>query len=67
MHPHDEAHTKTVTVYYFSMYDIRTDEEIRSKRPATRETIFRICGSILEGTAHEVDPRELDERGFLKM
>jgi hypothetical protein len=56
-----------VTVYYFTRYDIRTDEELRSKRPATREAIFRVCGNILEETAEEVDPIELDERGFLKM
>jgi len=57
----------TVTVYYFTMYDIRTDEEVKSKRPATRDAIFRVCGTILEETAEEVDPLELDERGFLKM
>lgn len=58
---------QTVTVYYFTMYDIRADEEVRSKRPAIREAIFRVCGTILEETAQEVDPVEIDANGFLKM
>jgi hypothetical protein len=32
-----------------------------------RETIFRVSGTILEDTAQEVDPVEVDGNGFLKM
>lgn len=52
-------------VYYFTKYDITKDENIRSKRPATREVIERIGGTVLEDTAQEVDLSQLDGDGFL--
>jgi hypothetical protein len=36
-------------------------------RGGRRETIFRVSGTILEDTAQEVDPVEVDGNGFLKM
>lgn len=53
------------TVYYFERYDIQTDQMIRSKRPATRETIARCNCVAIEGTAQEVDVSRLDNDGFL--
>jgi hypothetical protein len=63
----DGAAMQKVTVYYFTMYDIRSDEVVRSKRPATLEAIVRFGGTLLEETAEEVDPIELDGNGFLKV
>ena len=54
-----------VTVYYFTCYDIRTDENIHSKRPATRETITRCNGVVIENTAQEVEGSRLDTDGFI--
>ncbi len=56
-----------IKVYYFTMYDINADEVRQSKRPATLETILRFGGTLLEETAEEVDPIEVDENGLLKM
>ncbi len=55
----------TVTVYYFTMYDIQYDKVVRSQRPATRETIERFRGIVQEDTAEEVDASRLDENGLL--
>lgn len=54
-----------VTVYYFTCYDIRSDEILRSKRPATLEAITRCKGEVLKDTAQEVDASSLDDNGFL--
>jgi hypothetical protein len=53
-----------VTVYFFSMYDIRSDENVRSKRPATLEAIKQIGGRALTETAIEISDSELDDDGF---
>ena len=54
-----------VTVYYFTEYNIVTDEKVRSTRPATLETIAQIDNAIvLEETAQEVDTSQLDGDGF---
>jgi hypothetical protein len=54
-----------VTVYYFTEYNIVTDEKVRSARPATLETIAQIENAIvLEETAQEVDTSQLDGNGF---
>jgi hypothetical protein len=55
----------TVTVYYFTHYDINADEKVRSARPATLEAIAKIEDAIvLEETAQEVDTAQLDGNGF---
>ena len=55
----------TVTVYYFTQYDINADEKVRSTRPATLEAIAKIEDAIvLEETAQEVDTAQLDGNGF---
>ena len=61
-----EAQMDKVPVYYFTCYDIKTDENIRSKRPATIETITRCNGTPLKETAQKVDISSLDSDGFLK-
>ena len=53
-----------ITVYYFTGYDIVTDQIIRSKRMASRERIRRFNCSPLNHTAKEVDTSELDDNGF---
>ncbi len=52
-------------VYYFTMFDINKGENVRSKRPATREVIENIRGVVLEDTAQIVDISQLDGNGFL--
>jgi hypothetical protein len=52
------------TVYYFIGYDIATDQMIRSKRMASRETIRRFNYKPLNHTAKEVNTSELDDNGF---
>ena len=54
-----------VTVYYFTAYDIRSDQILRSQRPATLETIAKCKGEVLKDTAQEVDASSLDDNGFL--
>ena len=56
-----------VKVYYFTMYDIRADEVVVSRRPASLETILRFGGTLIEDSAEEVDREELDENGLLRM
>ena len=54
-----------VTVYYFTEYNIVTDEKVRSARPATLETIAKIDNAIvLDETAQEVDTSQVDGHGF---
>ena len=52
-----------VTVYYFTGYNIRTDQVIRSKRMATLETIKRFGCAPLMDTAKDVDASTLDAEG----
>lgn len=54
-----------VTVYYFTLYYIRTDQNITSQRPATREAIARCNGVVIEETAQEVEASRLDSDGFV--
>jgi hypothetical protein len=61
------AAMQKITVYYFTMYDIRADEVVQSKRPATLESVVRFGGTILEDTGEDVDPVELDAHGLLKI
>jgi hypothetical protein len=53
-----------VTVYYFTKYDMKVGEVVRSPRPATLETIVVCEGTLLEETAQQVDVSELDGNGF---
>lgn len=57
----------TVTVYYFTDYDVSADQVVRSKRPATRTAIERMGAryQIIEESAIEVTASDLDESGFL--
>lgn len=46
----------TVTIYQFEVYDIQSDQTIKSRRWGTAEAIKEIaCGRLLEDTAIEVD------------
>lgn len=62
--PHMEK--TMVQVYYFTKYDITTDQKTRSRRPATLETITRVDGEPLLLTGVEVDESQLDAEGFLE-
>lgn len=56
-----------VTVYYFTECPIRLGDKIRSKTPATEDTIKKREGAeILKETAQEVDISQIDGNGFLK-
>lgn len=52
-----------ITVYYFTGYNITTDQIIRSKRMATLEAIKTFNGTPLMETAKEVDTSDLDGNG----
>ena len=54
-----------IMVYYFNCYDIKADKTVRSKHPATRETIAACNGVVIEDTAQEVEVSRLDGNGFL--
>jgi hypothetical protein len=55
-----------VTVYFFEKYDIATDNTVRSKRPATLDTINKVHGQAIDETALEIDETDLDGDGFRK-
>ena len=57
---------KKVTVYFFEKYDITTDRNVRSKRPATLDTINSVHGQAIVETALEIDETELDGDGVRK-
>jgi hypothetical protein len=55
------------TIYQFELYDIQSDQVVKSKRWGTREAIVEIaCGQVLEDTAIEVDDTVIlsDIHGF---
>jgi|KBSMisStandDraft_5_1062788.scaffolds.fasta_scaffold4742630_1 hypothetical protein len=54
----------TVTVYFFEMYAIESDQMVRSKRPATLAAIERVRGEAIKNTAQDVDADDIDEDGF---
>ena len=54
----------TVTVYFFEMYAIESDQMVRSKRPATLAAIERVGGEAIKNTAQDVDADDIDEDGF---
>jgi hypothetical protein len=55
---------ETVKVYSFQVFDIHASGFRIAKHKATREAIgSRFGGEVLEGTAQEVSPAELDEQG----
>ena len=53
-----------ITVYYFTGYVIRSDQVVRSKRPATLEFISTHHYDPIKETAMEVDIADLDGNGF---
>lgn len=53
-----------VTVYYFTDYNIVTDQIIRSKRMATFVWVKSLNYMPLMDTAKEVDISELDDDGL---
>ncbi len=54
----------TVTVYSFLVFDGGPETAQVAGFKATREAIERVYGGqVVEGTAQEVDPSELDSRG----
>jgi hypothetical protein len=52
-----------VTVYHFRAWNPGTDEYIVPDRKSPAERIERIGGTILPGTAEEVEDSVLDEHG----
>jgi len=61
-------HHETVTVYNFRVFDAHAHSDAHGMRlaacKATRETIAsRFAGEVLEGTAQDVLPSELDAQG----
>jgi hypothetical protein len=52
-----------ITVYYFTKFDIKTGQEVRSIRMATFEYIDRIKGMPLWNTVKEVNVTDIDENG----
>ena len=54
----------TVTVYFFEMYVVESDQMVRSKRPATLAAIERVRGEAIKNTAQDVDADDIDEDGF---
>lgn len=52
-----------LTVFSFRVYDMSTRTWRLSGYKATREVIAHMGGEVLEGTAEEVPPVVLDERG----
>ena len=55
----------SVMVYYFTQYNIVTNETVHSARPATLEAIAKIDNAIvLEETAQEVETCRVDGDGF---
>lgn len=49
-----------ITVYRVKMYDAQSDQEVISSRMATREGAARMCGSIIEESATEIDTSQLE-------
>lgn len=69
--PTQEAGLGNVTVYRFTVYDITSDGNIRSRRWGTREGVKAVRGVVMEDTGTEIDARfvggeveGLTERGF---
>jgi hypothetical protein len=56
-----------ITVMYYDSYSKTADDSIRSKRPATRETIIKyVKGTPIPETELQIDDAWLDRDGFLK-
>lgn len=48
-----------VTVYQWTIYDIKNDEMIKSRRWATKEAIEWVHGTAIENTGVEIDEGSL--------
>jgi hypothetical protein len=55
-----DAIMRKVKVYQFTIYDIGSDGEQKSRRWATREAIKLRSGTVIENTATEVDESVLN-------
>ena len=58
--------TTTVTIFSFTIYDIKTDTRVLSPRKGTLEAIAAVNGVVIEKTAEEVQASQLDGNGFTK-
>jgi hypothetical protein len=57
----------TISVMYYDIYSKTADDLIRSRRPATYETITEyVKGIPIPETELQVDDAWLDQDGFLK-
>ena len=57
----------TITVMYYDSYSQAAEDMIRSKRPATHDTIIEhVKGTPIPETELQVDDAWLDRDGFLK-
>ncbi|GAO35756.1 hypothetical protein SCT_1147 [Sulfuricella sp. T08] len=56
---------KVNKVYYFTTYNIMTDETKRMPRPATLKAIAAAHGTAINETVQEVDVSRLDGYGYL--
>jgi hypothetical protein len=54
-----------VTVYNFTIYDVKTDQDVRQNGKRTAESIERLGhdAKIVEGTAQEVPEDDVDRQG----
>jgi hypothetical protein len=54
-----------VTVYNFTVYDVKTDQDVRQNGKRTAESIERLGhdAKIVEGTAQEVSEDDVDGQG----
>lgn len=55
-----------VTVMYYDSYFSEENDTVRSKRPATLDTIEHLKATPILETARQVDDTWLDENGLLK-
>ena len=58
--------TTPITVFSFTVYDIKTDARVLSPRKGTLEEIASVNGVVIERTAVEVQAQQLDGNGFTK-
>jgi hypothetical protein len=59
----NEKGIRMPTVYSFKVYDIRSDDWIQPALKSTKERIDQIRGTIIIGTAEEVNDEDVDENG----
>jgi len=52
-----------VKVYKWTKYEPNTDKSITSHRMATRETVVRLGGAVVESSEVEIDASQLEQDG----